>query len=75
MKIIPITSNGLSQISTAGGNYGYEGLESQRIEISPNLLNGFIQFSLTTKIRKEIVDLNGYEWQMVMLVQYSKDQK
>ena len=75
MKIIPITSNGLSQISTAGGNYGYEGIESQRIEISPNLLNGFIQFSLTTEIRKEIVDLNGYEWQMVMLVQYSKDQK
>lgn len=68
MKIIPITQNGFNQLTLLS----FEGLENQRVELSPNLLNGFIQFTLTTDNRQNIVDLNGYEWQMSMLIQYSK---
>lgn len=70
LKIVPIFSNGLSNIISQNG-FSYESLESQRIEITNNLFNGFIQISLTDEYNN-LYDFNGYEWDMLLQVQYSK---
>lgn len=68
LKIVPITGSGLSEITLNS----YEGLESQRFELTPYIFNSDITFTLTTDDRNNLVDLNGYDWEIILLIQYSK---
>jgi hypothetical protein len=70
LKVIPITTNGLSNIITGNG-FAWEDLESQRIEITNNLFNGQINFQITDEYGN-LFDFNGYEWDLILQVYYSK---
>lgn len=70
LKVIPIQANGLSNIIASGG-YAWESLEDQRIEISNNLMNGYLNFQITDEYGN-LFDFNGYEWDMILQVYYSK---
>jgi hypothetical protein len=70
LKVIPIMSNGLSNIIASGG-YAWEDLESQRVEITNNIFNGNISFQITDEYGN-LFDFNGYEWDMILQVYYSK---
>lgn len=64
MKIVPITGNGFSQSTLSS----FEGLPDQKIQFS-NVLNNNIGFRLTNQYN-QLIDLQNYDWSMVLLCQY-----
>lgn len=71
IQVVPITSNGFSQTSLLAG---YEGIEQKRIQVS-NILNSNITFTLTGADNNFPVNLNGYDWQGVLMIQYTSENK
>lgn len=67
LGIIPIFSNGFSQIVYDLGN---QGIPDRKIELS-NVLNQNITFTLTDQ-NNVLIDLNNYDWQLVLMLQYEK---
>jgi hypothetical protein len=71
LQIVPIEGNGFSQIILNGG---YEGLENKRVEVS-NILNSNITFTLTSDDPNYLVDIGNWDWQGVMMIHYSRENK
>lgn len=71
LQIVPILGNGFSQIVLANG---YEGIDDRRVEVS-NILNSEITFTLTSDDKNFFIDLGPWNWQAVMLIQYSRETK
>ena len=71
ITIVPITSNGFSQPTLLAG---YQGIDQKRILVS-NILNSMITFTLTGADNGFPVNLNGYDWQGVLMVQYTSESK
>lgn len=71
IQIVPITSNGFSQATLIEG---YQGIDQKRILVS-NILNSNITFTLTGADNNFPVNLNGYDWQGVLMVQYTSETK
>lgn len=67
MAIIPIYSNGFSQIQWQQ----MDGIPERRFIINSSQLNNFITFTLTSDDNNELIDLNGFDWQMVIQMNYS----
>ena len=71
IQVVPINVNGLSTINL---NTGYEGIDQKRILVS-NILNSNITFTLTGADSNFPVNLNNYDWQGVLMVQYTLENK
>lgn len=71
LQIVPISGNGFTQIVL---DDGYEGIENKRVEVS-NILNSNITFTLTSDDNQFFIDLGSWDWQAVMLIQYSRETK
>ncbi len=71
IKIVPIKGGPFSVIQLNE----FEGLDQQRLEVSNNLTNTQIQFTLTTDDPNQLVQLSDYDWQMLLLVQYTREIK
>lgn len=67
LAIIPIESNGLSQVVY---EEGYEGVGHKKIEIE-NLLNTQLQFFVTDEYNN-LINLNGYDWQAQLIFELQK---
>lgn len=69
MRIIPVTGNGFSQtvLST------FEGIPDQKISCY-NILNNKITFTLTNQYN-QLIDLQNYDWSMILLCQYENSIK
>lgn len=64
MKIVPITNNGFSQSVLSS----FEGMPDQKIKYE-NFLNNQMSFRLTNQYN-QLIDLQNYDWSMVLLCQY-----
>ena len=71
LAIVPITGNAFSQITLLNG---YEGIEDKRVEVN-NILNSNITFTLTSDDKNFILDTAGWDWQAVLLIEYSRESK
>jgi hypothetical protein len=71
LQIVPIKGNGYTQIIL---DNGYEGVENRRVEVT-NILNSDITFTLTSDDKNFFVDLGSWNWQAVMMIQYSRETK
>lgn len=65
LKVFPITGGPFSAIEYSA----YE-IEHERLQCTNNLMNTQVLFTLTTEDPTEIIDLNGYDWQFELLVQF-----
>jgi hypothetical protein len=63
--VVPILNNGFSAITWEQ----YNGIPDRRIKVN-GLLNQQLNLKLTTDDPSNIIDLNGSDWQMTLLVQY-----
>jgi hypothetical protein len=63
--VVPIVNNGFSSIIWEQ----YEGIQDRRIKVS-GLLNQQLNLKITTDDPSNIIDLNGSDWQITLLVQY-----
>ncbi len=70
LKIINVSSNGFSSVVL---DNGFQGLPDQKIEIN-NIFNSIIFFRITNQLN-QIIDLDGWNWQGTILVQYSSEIK
>jgi len=65
LKVFPITGGPFSAIEYQA----YE-VEHERLQCTNNIMNTQVMFTLTTEDPTEIIDLNGYDWQFEVLVQF-----
>jgi len=71
IRIVPIEGDTFSVIQMNN----FQGLDQQRLEVTNNLMNTDVIFSLTTDDPNQAIQLSGYDWQMELLVQYTRETK